>query len=211
MKIDQAKEIMPILIPDTSFNQILSPKVSNIDDTAQFIAAGTADYAVSGLTLPPGYRIVKAGGEAQYRVLTTTQPAETVYAVRLEFMRDLTWPETACVQVMVWRTRQPGHEPAVHGIARRFFCHFLETHAIIITDSAQTHAARVMWESLIAWALDTPGHHIYVHDSAQQPPLCQEITHWDDFYPRWANFCWGSDARSHLHRRIIISTHSLSD
>lgn len=84
--------------------------------------------------------------------------------MRQEETEDFTSPERACIQAMIWRTRQPQHEVAVHGLTRRFFCHFLHRWSIIITDSAQTNASKVMWEGMVAWALRDPEHYVYVWD-----------------------------------------------
>lgn len=79
---------------------------------------------------------------------------------------------------MVWRTRQPQHEGAVHGLAQRFFCHFLHRWSIIITDSAQTNAAKVMWEGMVAWALRDPEHYVYVWDGTGESGCLHPVRSW---------------------------------
>lgn len=209
MKKSTAEDDMPIIIPDTSFNQVLSPETTNRVNTRDFLARSSLHFALPGYTVPFGYRLVSCPDEKQYRMVTCEAEPETVYAVRLEETQQFTAPARACIQVMVWRTRQPEHEQAVHGIARRFFRHFLNTYSVIVTDSAQTNAARVMWEGMIAWALREPNHFVYVYNAAWQDRQLEHIRDWDDFYQHWAAFCWGAEPESHLNRRIVISTVSL--
>lgn len=197
--------LMPILIPDTSFNQVLSPETTNKLNTLDFLTRELQAFTLPGFTLPFGYRLLFCPQEKQYRLLTIADDPETVYAVRIEEVEEFTHPQSACVQVMVWRTRQPEHEHAVQGIARRFFCHFLTTHAVIITDSAQTNAAKVMWEGMIAWALKTADHCVYVWDGTRSEDRLTRIDDWEQFCHRWSAFCWGNAPASHLQRRVIIS------
>ncbi|WP_312081699.1 hypothetical protein [Pantoea septica] len=206
MKKSIADDEMPILIPDTSFNQVLCPETTNRINTQDFIARGRADFVLPDYRLPFGYRLVSCPDEKQYRMVTSEAVPETVYAVRLDETQDLTSPERACIQVMVWRTRQPEHEHAVHGIARRFFRYFLQTYSVIVTDSAQTNAARVMWEGMIAWALRDSGHYVYIYNAAWQDRKLEHVRGWDEFCEHWAGFCWGAEPESHLNRRVVIST-----
>lgn len=197
---------MPITLPDTHFNQILSREVPNRDDTSAFLAGETRVFTLPGFIVPFGYALYVCPEDKQYRLVTEEPRPETVYAVRLEETEDFTSPLRACIQIMVWRTRQPQHEQAVHGLARRFFCYFLRTRSIIVTDSAQTNAAKVMWESMIAWALRDRDHYVYIWDGTRSDRPLIPVSDWHAFCEYWITFCWGSQPDSHLLRRVIIST-----
>jgi len=206
MKQITADKNMPITLPDTHFNQILSREAPNRTDTATFLSQNVRPFAFAGFIVPFGYALYICAQDKEYRLITQEKNPETVYAVRLEETKDFTSPVRACIQVMVWRTRQPQHDHAVQGLARKFFCHFLQTHSIIVTDSAQTNAAKVMWESMIAWALREPDHHVYVWDGTRSDAQLMAVKSWHDFCEHWQRFCWGSQPDSHLMRRVIIST-----
>ncbi|MDI9279367.1 hypothetical protein QMZ65_19320 [Pantoea sp. EABMAA-21] len=205
-----ADDSMPITLPDTSFSQVLNPEDTNRADTRAFLARDAEPFTLPGFVTPFGYTLWQNRAERQFRLVTQERDPETVYAVRLEETEDFTSPERACIQVMVWRTRQPQHEGAVHGLARRFFCHFLHRWSIIITDSAQTNAAKVMWEGMVAWALRDPEHYVYVWDGTGESGCLHPVRSWLAFCGHWAAFCWGAEPESHLRRRVVISTHPLN-
>lgn len=55
MKKSIADDDMPIIIPDTSFNQVLSPETTNRINTRYFLSRSSVDFVLPGYTLPFGY------------------------------------------------------------------------------------------------------------------------------------------------------------
>ncbi len=101
---------MPITLPDTSFSQVLNPEDTNRADTRAFLSSDVEPFTLPGFVTPFGYVLWQNRAERQFRLITQGPEPETAYAVRLEETEDFTSPERACIQVMVWRTRQPQHE-----------------------------------------------------------------------------------------------------
>ncbi|MBP2168046.1 hypothetical protein J2125_001238 [Erwinia toletana] len=62
---------------------------------------------------------------------------------------------------------------------------------------------------MIAWAIQTDGYYVYLSDGTEEDRPLAVITSWDDFYQRWADFCWGTDKNCHAHRLFVISTEQL--
>ncbi|NIF23980.1 hypothetical protein [Candidatus Pantoea multigeneris] len=139
---------------------MLNPEDNNRTDPRAFLDRDVEPFTLPGFVTPFGYVLWQNSAERQFRLVTQEPEPETVYAVQQEETEDFISPERASIQVMVRRTRQPQHEGAAHGLARRFFCHFLHRWSIIITDSAQTNAAKVMWEGMVAWAPRDPVHYV---------------------------------------------------
>jgi hypothetical protein len=50
--------------------------------------------------------------------------------------------------------------------------------SILITDSAQTNAAEVMWMRMVAWALRDPEHHVYVWDDTGESVCLHPVRSW---------------------------------
>lgn len=210
MRNHTANNGMPRLIPDTSFNTKLSGIANNLEHTRLFLEKGAVDFALPGFTTPYGYRLVKSSsGNEQYRLITDSSEPETAYAVKLEFMRHIVPGKKTCTQIMVWRTSQPQHRNAIRGLAAEFFQHFLSLYQIVVSDSEQTADGRRFWEDMIAWAMGTPGYHVYVSDGTEEDRPLTRMNGWDDFYPVWSNFCYGHDPDCHSHRLLVISNDQL--
>lgn len=200
-----AKRKMPYNIPDAGFNTKLSVTSNNIEHTTSFMQKGVSEFTLPGYTTPHGYRLVKSLYEDHYRLVTIGLDPVTVYAVRLEFMDTIIPTRRSCTQIMVWRTVQPQYKTAVNGLPQMFFRFFLENYSIVVSDSEQTGDGRRFWETMIAWAIQEDGYHVYVSDGTQEDRPLTFMTSWDDFYGTWADFCWGDDRECHSHRLLVIS------
>jgi len=204
-----ANEKMPYNIPDAGFNAKLNVTGNNIEHTTSFMQKGVEEFSLPGYSTPHGYRLVKSRSDDHYRLVTEGQDPVTVYAVRLEFMDNIVHARRSCTQIMVWRSVQPQYNSAVSGLPRMFFQYFLEKYSIVVSDSEQTQDGRRFWETMIAWAIQEDGYHVYVSDGSEEDRPLTFMTSWDDFYGTWADFCWGDDRDCHFHRLLVISKDQL--
>lgn len=204
-----ANSKMPFNILEAGFNIKLNVTGNNIKHTASFIEKGVVDFSLPGYSTPHGYRLVKSLQDDHYRLITDSQDAITVYAVRLEFMQHIVPSHRSCTQIMVWRTVQPQYNSAVTGLPKMFFQYFLENYSIVVSDSEQTQDGRRFWETMIAWAIQEDGYHVYVSDGTIEDRPLTFMTSWDDFYGTWTDFCWGDDRDCHSHRLLVISKERL--
>lgn len=200
---------MPLLIPSAGFDAKLSITDKNVDHTQAFISAGVKDFSLPGFVTPHGYRLLVSLKGGQYRLVTASANPETVYAVKLELLDHIVPTRKTCTQILVWRTVQPQHDRAVSGLPQEFFRYFLTQYSIVVSDSEQTGDGRRFWERMIAWAIQSEGYHVYVSDGTQEDRPLTFMQNWDEFYGTWADFCWGHDKESHVHRLFVISTERL--
>lgn len=202
---------MPVLIPAAGFEKKFGSVISgrNGDDTRYFLAKGVRDFALNGLSLPSGYRLVCSLKEDQYRLIADSKGAETVYAVKRVLMKNILPLRETCTQILVWRSVLPQHESVVSGIAKRFFRFFLSRYAIVVTDSEHTGDGKRFWEVMIAWALAEPGCYVYLSDGSRADRPLERIHSLDAFYQHWSGYAWGSDRDVHSHRLFVISREAL--
>ncbi|MFP1739787.1 hypothetical protein [Lonsdalea quercina] len=200
---------MPLEIDAAGFDNKLSMTDKNIEHTENFISKGVTEFNLSGFIVPHGYKLLRSRSQDQYRLVTDGSVPETVYAVKLSFLDNIIPARKTCTQIMVWRTIQPQHEHAVHGLPQKFFRYFLSVYSIVVSDSEQTKEGRRFWERMIAWAMKENGYQVYVSDGTKEERPITLMTSWDDFYGVWAQFCWGSDKDCHPHRLLVISSETL--
>ncbi|KMJ45162.1 phage protein [Xenorhabdus khoisanae] len=210
MLVNQAKNnTMPYLIPDTGFNNKLRHPKKNEEHTKTFLQKGVENFELPNFDVPYGYRLVKSLKEHQYRMITTGEDSETVYAVKLHFRKDIIVGKETCTQIMIWRTPRSEHQHAIGDLPRDFFKNLLSKYNIVVTDEAQTQDGKRFWEKMIDWAI-TKGYHVYSSDGTSDDcdmdyiPLVV-IPSISEFYEKWDEFCWGSDKDVHKHRLIAIS------
>lgn len=202
---------MPYLIPAAGFDDKFSDTITrrNDEDTRYFMDAGVSDFTLPGLSVPPGYRLVRAVKGHQYRLIALSGRAETVYAVKLVLLKNVVAFRESCTQIMVWRTVLPQHDEAVAGLARRFFRYFLSRYAIVVSDSEHTGDGKRFWEVMIAWALAEPDYHVYLSDGSEEGRPLKSISSWGEFHAFWAGYAWGSNRDLHPHRLFVISSEQL--
>ncbi|HAN7432538.1 TPA: hypothetical protein IF402_002964 [Escherichia coli] len=209
MRTNTTRKAMPYIIPEADFDRKLNMSEKNTSHTESYLAKGVVAFVLPGFTTPYGYRLVKSCNGDHYRMITTSDTPETVYAVKLIFREDIVEAKRTCTQIMVWRTPNVIHDRAVHGLPQIFFQFFLEQYAIVVSDEQQTIDGRRFWERMISWAINTPGYNVYVSDGSEEDRPLSFMTSWDDFYSQWADFCWGSDKDVHTHRLLVISKDKL--
>ncbi len=183
-----ANEKMPLLIPAAGFDAKLSMTEKNIEHTEAFMASGVKEFSLPGFVTPHGYRLLVSVNGEHYRLVTDAAIPETVYAVKLAFLEHIVPTRKTCTQILVWRTVQPQHDSAVHGLPQEFFRHFLTQYSIVVSDSEQTNEGRRFWERMIAWAIQAEGHYVYVSNGSEEDRPLTFMTNWDDFYGTWADF-----------------------
>ncbi|WP_340616922.1 hypothetical protein [Xenorhabdus entomophaga] len=200
--------IMPYLIPDAEFNRKLHTSERNREHTKTFLENGAKDFTFPGFIAPYGYRFVKSLKQDQFRMITTGDNPETVYAVMLTFRKDIIIDKETCTQIMVWRTFSAEHQDAASGFPRQFFKYLLENYSIIVTDEEQTGDGKRFWQVMIAWSISTK-YHVYVSDGTEIDRPLTQISSMDELIGKWEAFCWGHDAEVHRHRLIVISKNDL--
>ncbi|WP_340609378.1 hypothetical protein [Xenorhabdus bharatensis] len=200
---------MPYLIADVDFNRKLRISEKNVEHTVSFLENGAKDFILPDFVTPHGYRFVKSLKQAQYRMITSGDKPETVYAVKLIFRNDIIVDKETCTQIMVWRTFSPEHQDAVSDFPRRFFRFLLDNYRIIVTDEEQTGDGKRFWQIMIAWSISV-GYHVYISDGGEIDRPLTAVTSMDELLDKWDAFCWGIDTDLHRHRLIVISKEVLS-
>lgn len=208
-KKEERRTSMPYLIEDADFNHKLRISEKNVEHTAAFLENGAKDFVLPDFVIPHGYRFVKSLKQDQYRLITTDDQSETVYAVKLIFRKDIVVDKETCTQIMVWRTFSPEHQEAVSDFPRRFFRFLLDNYRIIVTDEEQTGDGKRFWQIMIAWSISV-GYHVYVSDGGEVDRPLTAVASMDELLEKWDTFCWGTDAELHRHRLIVISKAVLS-
>ncbi len=59
------------------------------------------NFTFSDFIAPYGYRFVKSLKQDQFRMITTDDNPETVYAVMIRFRKDIIVDKETCTQIMV--------------------------------------------------------------------------------------------------------------
>lgn len=198
---------MPYEIRGASFDTKLNIRVSNVSQTLRFLECGVETFRFQDWLTPSGYALRVSKRADQYRLIHV-ETKETVYAVKLRFRTDIVAGRKTCTQVLVWRTNEPLHEHAVNGLAQRFFNFFIAQYNIVVTDEQQTPDGRNFWARRVAWSLRF-GHYVYISNGGEEDRPLTRVKDYDDFYPHWADFCWGKDPEVHTHRLVVISTEEL--
>ncbi len=178
----------------------------NVEHTEAFLAHGTADFHLPGFVLPVGYRLLKSLYSDEYRIVTTDEGKPyTAYAVKLEFHKEITFPQEAATQVMVWCTPRALHQPVVSGFPQFFFQWLLSEYNIVVSDSEQTGDGQRFWLRMIDWAFSM-NYQISVADgTAGEEWHLTPVNSYAELEERWITFAWGVDRDVHPHRRLVIS------
>lgn len=196
----------PLMIDSADFSQKLGLMSRNVEHTETFLAHGTAEFQLPGFVLPTGYRLLKSRQGNEYRIVTTDDGKPyTAYAVKLQFHHEITYPDGAATQIMVWRTPRTIHQRVVSGFPQYFFQWILSEYDIVVSDSEQTGDGQRFWLRMIDWAY-TMQYQISVADGtiAEDWELTP-VDSYSDLEERWISFAWGYDRDVHPHRRLVIS------
>lgn len=196
----------PLMIDNADFSHKLGLVSRNVEHTEAFLARGTADFQLPGFVLPAGYRLLKSLYADEYRIVTTDEGKPyTAYAVKLHFHQEITFPQGAATQVMVWRTTRTVHQPVVSGFPQFFFQWLLSEYDIVVSDSEQTGDGQRFWLRMIDWAF-TLNYQISVADgTVDEEWQLTPVNSYAELEERWITFAWGYDRDVHPHRRLVIS------
>lgn len=196
----------PLMIDNADFSHKLGLVSRNVEHTEAFLARGTSAFRLPGFVLPVGYRLLKSLFSDEYRIVTTDEGKPyTAYAVKLQFHKEITFPQGAATQVMVWRTPRTVHQPVVSGFPQFFFQWLLSEYDIVVSDSEQTGDGQRFWLRMIDWAF-TMNYQICVADgTAGEEWALTPVSSYAELEERWITFAWGYDRDVHPHRRLVIS------
>lgn len=116
--------------------------------------------------LPSGYRLVRAAKGDERFVIAMLHDGEgaVVYYVDCVIRRDIYLRTRPATQVTVWRSWEPQHEGAVHGIASMVFQDYLlGSYNVVVSDSCQTREGTAFWVKQLLKAMYL-GRYVYRYD-----------------------------------------------
>ncbi|HBT4785508.1 TPA: hypothetical protein MB364_000808 [Klebsiella variicola subsp. variicola] len=185
---------------ETPDNHALYSELARAEDVA---------HDVPGVSLPPGYRIVRMENRLADSIpqthfelaLLNDLVEEVAYYNRVIFQPDRFLNCRPVTQILVWRTLKPKHRAVVQNFARLIFMEYLlPRYDVIVSDQNQTREGLSFWLSRMYDALEL-GLHLYAYDmlSCELRPLTTERE-----LELGETWLWG-DAEHYQNRLAIIS------
>ena len=213
---------MPQLI-EAGFDMKLTTPSSNKEETAAFLNAKPAVFALPDFAVPAGYQLVAnnpvktADGEIQTICLIYSggDVAETVYKVKMIVRNEPNayLPVKNCTQLIVWRQAAGPHGFVLSGFARTIFNFLLRTHNIMITDEQQTADGRRFWLDRMGESFAIVDRNVYYINldelDEEMTPVVERIQSFEELMENYVPLGWGVD-EEHKNRAFIISTQNLS-
>ncbi|RAW93953.1 MULTISPECIES: hypothetical protein [unclassified Photorhabdus] len=168
---------------------------------------------INGLTLVPGYRMVRVDGRLGDKIsqshfelaLINDVSKEVAYYNRVVIQPDVVLNCRPVTQILVWRIRTPQHRAALRDLAGRvFFDYLIEWYNVIVSDMNQTTDGMAFWQDRMYDAL-TYNMYVYAYDMI----TCElrKILTQDDV-SRQEMWLWG-DPEHYQNRLAIISKNEL--
>ncbi|MEI2263789.1 hypothetical protein [Erwinia sp. CGal63] len=198
------------LINAAKVNEVFAHLNESKDNVVLYSAlANGKEIQLTGLTLSPGYRLVRVDGRLAGKItqehfelaLINDVSEDVAYYNRVVIQPDVFLNCRPVTQVLVWRTQKPKHRKELHELAGEIFLgYLLKYYDVIISDMNQTYDGIAFWQARMYDAL-AYGLKVYAYDMIS----CElnEIKSDDDVghYEQWL---WG-DLRHYQHRLAIIS------
>ncbi|MCX8955926.1 hypothetical protein [Erwinia psidii] len=198
------------LLNAAKVNQVFAHLNESEDNSTLYsaLAAGTS-VEIRGITLSPGYRLVRVDGRLSDRLsqnhfelaLINDVSEDIAYYNRVVIQPDTFLNCRPVTQVLVWRTQKPKHRKELHELAGTiFFSYLLEQYDVIVSDMNQTHDGMSFWQARMYDAL-AYGFKVYAYDMLSCD--LHEMRSDDDVghYEQWL---WGNP-QQHQNRLAIIS------
>ena len=207
---------MPQYIPD-DFAMKLVSRERNLEQARSFLEEQPTNYEVPNFTVPYGYKLLQSktkkhnDGEVKLICLVTDsqEAPEIVYELKL-LIRDTPnayLNQQNATQLIVWRTFEPVHQPALRDFAKTIFAHLLTTYNIMITDEQQTSDGKSFWIFRMAEAIESPDSRVFYIDlnelDENMAPLTVEIDSYGELREKYVPMGWGHD-ESHKERAFAI-------
>lgn len=202
---------MPMkLVSADKVNQVFAHLNESEDNRTLYSAlAWGEDVSIHGLTLSPGYRIVRVDNRLTDRIaqehfelaLINDVSEDVAYYNRVVIQPDCFLNCRPVTQVLVWRTQKRQHRKELHELAGLIFLgYLLEKYDVIVSDMNQTHDGMSFWQARMYDAIEY-GLHVYAYDMITCE-LHQVAT--DDEVGRYEQWLWG-DPEHYQNRLAIIS------
>ncbi|MFD0707243.1 hypothetical protein [Photorhabdus akhurstii] len=127
---------------------------------------------IKGLSLSPGYRMVRIDGRFGNRIsqshfelaLVNDVSKEVAYYNRMVIQPDVVLNCCPVTQILVWRILKREHRTALHELAGQvFFGYLLESYNVIVSDMNQTHDGISFGQARMYDAL-AYNMHVYAYD-----------------------------------------------
>lgn len=202
------------LVNAVKVNQVFAHLNESSDNTTLYSAMSRGEeVSIVGLTLSPGYRIVRVDNrlydkfsQAHFELALINDVSEDVaYYNRVVIQPDNFLNCRPVTQVLVWRTQKPKHRKELHDLAGTIFLgYLLEKYDVIVSDMNQTHDGMSFWQARMYDAI-SHGLKVYAYDMM----TCELFgIQSDDDVGRYEQWLWG-DPEHYQQRLAIISKHSL--
>ncbi len=206
---------MPVkLVNAVKVNEVFAHLSDGIDNSTLYseLARGQ-ELDVVGLTLSPGYRIVRVDDRLSEKItqrhfelaLINDVSEDVAYYNRVVIQSDHFLNCRPVTQVLVWRTQKPKHRKELHELAGLIFLNYLlEKYDVIVSDMNQTHDGMSFWQARMYDAL-IYGLKVYAYDmiSCELHNIASE-----DDVGRYEQWLWG-DPEHYQQRLAIISKFEL--
>ncbi|RAT16176.1 MULTISPECIES: hypothetical protein [Lonsdalea] len=198
------------LVNATKVNEVFAHLNESADNHALYSALSRGDeIEIKGMTLSPGYRIVRVDGRLSDKVdqshfelaLINDVSEDVAYYNRIVIQPDSFLNCRPVTQILVWRTQKPKHRKELHDLAGVIFLEYLlEKYDVIVSDMNQTHDGMSFWQARMYDAL-AYGMKVYAYDMISC--VINEIKS-DDDVGRYEQWLWG-DPEHYQNRLAIIS------
>jgi hypothetical protein len=198
------------LVDAVKVNEIFVHLNESSDNSTLYSALSRGvEVDILGVTLSPGYRIVRVDNRLTDRLsqnhfelaLINDVSEDVAYYNRVMIQPDTFLNCRPVTQVLVWRTQKPKHRKELHDLAGTIFLSYLlEKYDVIVSDMNQTHDGMSFWQARMYDALQY-GLKVYAYDMV----TCElkEIKN-DDDVGRYEQWLWG-DPDHYQNRLAIIS------
>ncbi|EXU76870.1 hypothetical protein [Erwinia mallotivora] len=198
------------LVNAAKINQVFAHLNESEDNRALYSAlARGKDVNIKGVTLSPGYRIVRVDSrlsgllsQNHFELALINDVSEDIaYYNRVVIQPDTFLNCRPVTQVLVWRTQKPKHRKELHDLAGIIFLSYLlDQYDVIVSDMNQTHDGMSFWQARMYDAL-AYGLRVYAYDMIS----CDlHVMRSDDDVGRYEQWLWG-DPQQHQNRLAIIS------
>jgi len=198
------------LVNAVKVNEVFAHLNETEDNCALYSALSRGEeIEIRGLTLSPGYRIVRVEDRLKGKIpqshfelaLVNDVSEDVAYYNRVVIQPDRFLNCRPVTQVLVWRTQKPKHRKELHDLAGTIFLDYLlENYDVIVSDMNQTHDGMSFWQARMYDAIQY-GLKVYAYDMI----TCEinEIKS-DDEVGHYEQWLWG-DPEHYQQRLAIIS------
>ncbi|MGJ0639017.1 hypothetical protein [Xenorhabdus bovienii] len=208
---------MPMkLINVEKINEVFVHLNESLDNHSLYAELVNGNYItdqIKGLSLAPGYRMVRVDGRFGDRIsqshfelaLVNDVSKEVVYYNRVIIQPDVVLNCRPVTQILVWRTLRREHRAVLHELAGLvFFGYLLEHYNVIVSDMNQTHDGLSFWQSRMYDAL---AYNMYVYAYDMVTCELRRILTEDDV-GRQESWLWGNP-EYYQNRLAVISKSEL--